>query len=388
MPYVAATVRGVVAARLEGPAGAVRGACPSVHEPFVALDGALARVRLPGGGLTAAAARAVARIATRPGAIEITNRANLQVRGIDPHAVGQVVDALVDAGLVLPDARADERRNVLTSPTAGFDPAELVDPRGLVADVATILASDAARGVSPKFGVLVDGGGVTHVRGRAHDVALGAVRTVDGVAYEVALAAALPVGARTDDVVLVDPENALDLVARIVRLGTPYGRVRDWLAARGVRAAHEELALRAVRAEQLAPPPAPAKAPVGVLPQRDPDVVAVGCVPLLGRLDGTTLAALASIAESRGNGELRCTPWRGIVLAGVARHDVREVVAACEGLGLACHTDDPATIVVACAGSRGCASGLTDAQADGAQLVAELARVAPDRRPALVLVSG
>ncbi|MGH8982764.1 MAG: hypothetical protein ACRDY6_02685, partial [Acidimicrobiia bacterium] len=41
-------------------AGFARGACPSVHAPFQELDGALVRIRLPGGRLSAGAARVLA----------------------------------------------------------------------------------------------------------------------------------------------------------------------------------------------------------------------------------------------------------------------------------------------------------------------------------------
>jgi precorrin-3B synthase len=384
----------VVAARLDRPAGAVRGACPSVHEPFVALDGALLRVRVPGGRLHAGAVRAIANVAGRRDAIELTNRANVQVRGVEETAVGAVVDALVRAGVVLADAGADERRNVLASPTAGIDPDELLDTRTLVDELVQFLASDAAAGISPKFGVLVDGGGRTHVRGRAHDVALGAVRVDDAAAYELQLAGALPFGARTGDAVVVAPGRVLDVVRAVVRAVTRHGRVREWLDVCGADRALAALdaavpgALRTVAAGDLAAAPAAANAPVGVVPTRDPDRVAIGCVPVLGRLDGATFAALADVADAHGDSEVRLTPWRGVVLAGISRAKANDVIATCTALGLACELSHPATAVVACAGSRGCASGCTDAPADARRLVAALGAVAPAARPALVHVSG
>src|SRR5690242_6696613 len=146
-----------------------RGACPSVHAPFEEADGALARVRLPGGRLAPAAAGALAAAAACAGAgpIELTNRANLQVRGVPPGAMAELREALIVTGLVARDPDVDERRNALASPTAGVDRVELVDTRPLVAAVVARLTSPAAEGCSPKFGVLVDGGGEVGVRGRA-----------------------------------------------------------------------------------------------------------------------------------------------------------------------------------------------------------------------------
>ncbi|MER7437667.1 precorrin-3B synthase, partial [Pseudonocardia alni] len=58
-------------------------ACPGVVSPHAAADGALARVRLPGGTVTAAALRAVAALArdAGDGAVHLTSRGNLQLRG-------------------------------------------------------------------------------------------------------------------------------------------------------------------------------------------------------------------------------------------------------------------------------------------------------------------
>ncbi len=87
------------------------------------MDGALIRVRLPGGRLRSDEARAIASAAREAGAgsFEVTNRANLQLRGIPIDAVASVRDALLEAGVAPRDARSDEHRNVLASPTAGID---------------------------------------------------------------------------------------------------------------------------------------------------------------------------------------------------------------------------------------------------------------------------
>ena len=57
----------------------VKGWCPNLYAPMDTGDGVLLRVKPFGGRLSAAQARALAAIA--PGAIELTNRANLQLRG-------------------------------------------------------------------------------------------------------------------------------------------------------------------------------------------------------------------------------------------------------------------------------------------------------------------
>ncbi len=363
MPYVAATFSGM-------PSDRVRGACPSVHEPFVELDGALVRVRLPGGRLPAAAARELAAVAAEVGAgpFELTNRANLQLRGIPVDEAPRVRDALISAGITPADPAADVRRNVLASPTAGVDPAELVDTRPLVDALAARLASAADAPPSAKFGVLIDGGGAVHVRGRRHDLALGAVRTHDGaLLYEVALGAPLPlVRAPGSTVQVVAPDRVLDLLDAVLA----GGDVDALLDARP--------------ATDLATTIVPSADAVGAHPQRDPARVWVGAVPVLGRLDAGTLAALANLAGD----ELRITPWRGVVLVDVPATDAGALVYRLDRLGLVHDPEHPANAVVACAGSRGCAAGFADAQADARGLIEALLATPVEQRPVSVHVSG
>src|SRR6476620_2395397 len=99
-----------------------RGACPSVQRPFVEADGLLVRVRVPGGIVSTDQARTLAVLADRcgSGTIEITSRANLQLRGVANCAHRRVIDGLVDVGLTHPDPDVEERRNVVASPTTGL----------------------------------------------------------------------------------------------------------------------------------------------------------------------------------------------------------------------------------------------------------------------------
>lgn len=397
MPYVGATVAGVAStAAPASPAG--RGACPSVHAPFLELDGALLRIRLPGGVLRAPAARALATLAHELGAgpVELTNRANLQLRGVPPGATSTARDALVATGLALPDPDADERRNVLASPTAGIDQDEVLDTRSLVAAIAARLASPAAVGLSPKFGVLVDGGGAVHVRGRVHDIALGAARAADGsVWYEIRLASGLPVPFRAGEPVLhVDAPHALEAIDALIEMCAPFGRAADAVAQLGRARAGRELEQRSGGAivasdrAELSGPGAESMSPVGAHPQRDGGRVFVGGVPVLGRLDPLVLGRLATLAEQHGSGEVRVTPWRGLVVPHVSATEVEAVLASCDDLGLVCDPAHPANVVVACAGECGCAAGLADTQADARVVIQHLATVAPAERPRSLHVSG
>src|SRR6185312_14094418 len=93
-------------------------ACPGALQVHQAADGALARVRLPGGMITAAQLAALSAVATKAGAgtLELTARGNVQLRGLTD--VTAVAEALAAAGL-LPSTTHERVRNIVASPLSG-----------------------------------------------------------------------------------------------------------------------------------------------------------------------------------------------------------------------------------------------------------------------------
>lgn len=93
-------------------------ACPGALRPHQAADGALARIRLPGGMITAAQLATLASVASDFGSatLELTARGNVQLRGI--RDVAAVADAVAKAGL-LPSATHERVRNIVASPLSG-----------------------------------------------------------------------------------------------------------------------------------------------------------------------------------------------------------------------------------------------------------------------------
>jgi len=339
----------------------------------------------------------------------VTNRANVQLRGM-PGPVTSWIGELVDAGLVAADPETDARRNVLASPTAGVDPGEIVDVGPLVAAVLGIL--EAATGPrSTKFGVLLDGEGTVHLRGRRHDLCLGARRTTAGApVFEVRLAQALPVAVpdrpRPVDgpVTVVEPAAVPALVAGVVEmlaeLGDPAGRMADVVAVRGRPGVIDDLMRRTgvelaqLPGEALDPLPGPSAPPAGTMPEQGGETWSIGAAPVLGHLGAAALRGLAELAEQAasvtttagGNrnatsAQVRLTPWRSVLLPHVNKVAVPSVVAGLEQMGLATDPADPAWSVVACAGSSGCPAAHTDTQRHGRLLIAALREVAGSSSP-------
>src|SRR5919206_2815685 len=89
-------------------------ACPGALQTHAAADGGLARVRIPGGTLSAGQLGVLAAAARElgDGALELTSRGNVQLRGLRPRAEAELGARLAAAGL-LPSETHERVRNVL-----------------------------------------------------------------------------------------------------------------------------------------------------------------------------------------------------------------------------------------------------------------------------------
>ena len=136
--------------------------CPGVFRPWLADDGAIVRLRTPGGRLSATALRGLLSIAEAfgDGTVLLTSRANVQLRGI-PATKGrvpsEVVRALQATGL-LPSRSHELVRNIVASPLTGRLGGRL-DMRPVVEDLDRLLRADPdLAGLGGRFLFVLDDG--------------------------------------------------------------------------------------------------------------------------------------------------------------------------------------------------------------------------------------
>lgn len=323
--------------------------CPGALDAAPADDGLIARVRLPGGRLAPAAARTLAACADAlgKGHVDLTVRANLQLRGLTPGGVSALAPRLAAAGL-LPSPTHDRVRNIVASPFAGREPDALADGEAIVVALDTALCGDPELAALPgRFLFSVDDGGFAVATGR-HDVALVAVAP-DTVALWVG---GIDTGLR--GTTTEAPGLALAAARAFLRLRAAVGsgawHVRELPG--GADGLAEELGGRSTTAEPRHEP-----ARVGCLRQADGRRAVSALVPL-GRLTSPQLTALADLATDRGR--LRITPWRGIVVGDLPEPRVTEVVAALDAIGLPADPDSPWRAVSACSGVGECRRAAAD----------------------------
>ena len=339
--------------------------CPGVLRMHPAGDGGLARVRLPGGRLALGGLRALREAASvGNGIVEITSRANVQIRGI-PDAAEQVVAELLGAGGLLPSLEHDRVRNIAASPLAGRLPASLARTDDVVAALDSRLCADPALGaLSGRFLFAVDDGSAT-VGGRGADVTLVAERDV----FRLWLA-----GRPTDCAVTRDdaPGLAVDAARAFLAVAEQAGHAGAWRVADvpdGPDLVAERLGATVVAAASGG---APAVVALGVVDQVD-GRCAVTVLPPLARLDLGMLDALVAL----GHDDVRASTRRTLSFVDVPAHDVPGLIGALEAAGLVASEDSGWWGLTACAGMGACSRALIDVRAKAAARAAERGPGAP-----------
>lgn len=299
----------------------VQGWCPGALRPMMSGDGLVVRIRPRGGRLEPEALRGIADLSRRfgNGLIDLSARANVQLRGVTPETHAPLLDGLGALGLIDPSPEVEARRNIVVTP---FWRAE-----DGTAAIAKALAEALERPDAPqtpgKFGYAVDTASDLALREVSADIRI--ERTAAGL---VVCADGMTTGAPAT------PDTAVPLALDLARWflasgGAPAGRGR--MAAHLSGGAAVPAAFRAV---PVAPssslgPPKPGPVPQGWL-------VALA----FGQARADIFAALADL------GALRLTPWRMVMIEALTR-------APATG-GLITDPADPLLHVIACTGAPGC----------------------------------
>ncbi len=341
----------------------IKGWCPGALRPMASGDGLLLRAKTIGPRLSAAQAREIAAISADcgNGLIDLSQRAQLQLRGVREETFTQALRRLDALGLLAPDPVSESILNVLAAPLSEAEDVTGALGRGLIADAAL-------RALPGKFLFLVDDGAALGLADVAADIRIelsgtGAALRLDGAPERAAL---VPRNASA--------QAALALARAFVDLRRgdfELRRMRALVAAIGADALFAQAGIEA----------APYRAETRAAQERDifgaqaaAGVNFAGVGAPFGRFHAQDLARLAELAESCGQGALRLTPWRAILLPADARDDAERIVAAAaREVGLIISPQDPRLAVVACPGAPACPQAKGETRGDLA-LLAPLAR--------------
>lgn len=365
-------------------------ACPGLFYNTLAQDGFLCRLRIPGGMINSQQFEAIADISDHYGGgyIDVTNRANIQIREIKQGINIQVLEKLQALGLASTNASVDHIRNIMTSPTAGIDTQELIDTRPLVkAWEKYITAHSHLSQLSAKFSVCFDGGGKISVKDRPNDIILAAELINSNINWRLYLSYGEKGEPAKDTGILLKP---VEIIAVLAALAETYlkhidinnrckPRLREIInhitIEKYLHQVKEKLDPNIFNFEfNLEKPPLCASASlreknlIGIHSQRQSGLYYIGIVLALGRLETYQIRGLAHIAKKYGDDNIRLTPWQNLILSDIPQNQIIEVEKEITNLGLNCSPTDIKSFLVACSGKRGCAAAATETKDDALHL--------------------
>ena len=314
----------------------VYGWCPGALRPMMSGDGLVVRIRAPLGRLSSEQARTVADLSLRygNGLLDVSARANLQMRGVSEEDHPALIAALQDLGLVDTDAAAEVRRNVLVTPFWSQGD----ETHALAQQLSDALVTATDLNLPGKFGFAVDTGPAPVLRNTAADIRI--ERNADGlILIADGSATGLPVTRKTA------VKEALTLARWfLTNGGAPdgRGRMKSLITRRGPPTAH--MATLGATAEHPTLGPTATGQLVGLE---------------FGQIPATSFVKLAN------HGALRLTPWRMLLVEGASG------LAPLPGLIL--DATDPRLRVSVCTGAPGCPQALSSTR----QLARDLAPHVP-----------
>ncbi len=356
-------------------------------------DSFMARLRIPGGQLKSFQLREIASIAKEltTGYIQITTRANLQIRLIQPKDTTEFLRRIQSVGLHTRGAGADNIRNLTSNPTAGIDPHELIDCTPYVQELAQFIISHREFYDLPrKFNIAFDGGGLIGSVEDTNDIGAKAVKMGDQVGFRFALGGATGHKAFARDLGVFIPANeVVKVTLALLRVYIANGNRGDRKKAR-LKHLLEKWTLDQYLAEtekllgrSLNRVPFDAAAlsypftevphsHVGPYPQKQEGLNYLGVVVPVGQITPKQLLRLADIADHYGTGEIRLTVWQNFIIPNIPAAYVETVKKAVRQMGLDWKQSNVSSGVIACTGNKYCKFSSTDTKSHAIGLIKHL----------------
>jgi len=384
-----------------------------------AQDSFMLRMRIPGAVLNSYQMRGLAEIARSMGSgrADITTRSNLQIRELQPKDIVRVLNAVGKLGMTSRGAGADNIRNITASPITGIDPRELIDVAPLAdAMNSYILNSRDMYGLPRKFNIAFDNGGSISVVADTNDIGFVAVRVPEGpcvpdgqdvppgVYFRVLLCGIT--GHRqfaSDCGVLLRPDQTVAAAAAMIRVFANHGDRTDrkrarlkylvdkWGVTKFLSETEKLLAFPLIHLPANACEPRreiDRSAHIGVHAQAQPGLCYIGVAVPVGRLPVPQMLALADIADTFGNGEIRLTVWQNLIIPNVPFALVDVALEAVHAAGLKVSGGAIISGTVACTGNQGCKFAATDTKAHAVALANFLDDRFPIQQPVNLHVTG
>lgn len=344
----------------------------------------MSRLRIPGGAVKAFQLRELAAIAKEltSGYVQITTRANFQLRLIEPKNCPEFLRRIQNVGLTSRGSGADNIRNITSNPTAGIDPYELIDVTPYVNQTAQYIINHREFYDLPrKFNIAFDGGGLIGSVEDTNDIGLKAVKLEEaignleaGVYFRVSLGGATGHKSFAQDVgVLVKPADLVKVTVALVQVFIRNGNrgnrkkarlkhlLEKWTFDQYLEETEKLLGFTlarrpegAVLKENAKDVPAIPHTHVGAFPQAQEGLQYVGMAVPVGQITPKQMIRVAELAENYGSGEVRLTVWQNIVIPNIPTAYVETVKKSLRRIGFDTTQSNLRSGFIACTGNSYC----------------------------------
>ncbi|HVN03960.1 MAG TPA: hypothetical protein VMT86_06050 [Bryobacteraceae bacterium] len=296
------------------------------------------RIRMPNGFAASAQLRAIADLSQRfgNGALDITTRQQIELRGFTLDTVPQIWEKLRGVDLTSLQTGMDNVRNINGCPLAGLTPDEFLDGSAVVFELNRIIVG--AKGnpefanLPRKFNLTVTGCAANCTHNESQDVALVPARSDGRPGFNVLAGGKMGSGGYTIAQpldVFVEPQEAAEVTAELVRIFRDHGPrearskcrlahlIEDW----GIEELRYVLCERLMRelpraGEDMRRPDLHADH-LGIAPQKQPGLYSMGLAVLTGRITPEQLRELARLADVYGSGSVRLTTGQNAIIPNV-----------------------------------------------------------------------
>ncbi len=340
-----------------------------------AKEAFMARLRIPGGQLKSFQLRELAAVAGEltSGYVQITTRANLQMRLIQPKDAPEVLRRIQGVGLHTRGAGADNVRNLTANPTAGIDPQEVIDVMPFCQELAQIILHNRSFYDLPrKFNIAYDGGGLIGTVEDTNDIGVKAFRDGVEIYFRIAVGGATGHKAFARDLgVMVKPAELNRVITAMLQVYVSHGNRGDrkrarlkhlldhWSLDRYLRETEKLLGYSLKRAPASPDAGGPSGSPsththLGVYPQKQKGLNYIGVSVPVGVITPKQMRRVAEIAELYGSGEIRLTVWQNLILPNIADAYVETTKKALRKLGFPTEVSPIRGGMVACTGNSYC----------------------------------
>jgi ferredoxin-nitrite reductase len=367
------------------------------------------RCRVPAGELTAAQLKGLADVADDfgNGKAAITTRSNIQIREIASRNLVNVLTRLQSLGLTARGSGVDNIRNITASPTAGFDPQELIDTRSFAHALHHYILNHRDLYDMPrKFNVAFEGGGSVDAVADSNDLGFMAVKIASPGVSGTSLDQNTPVSIEpgvyfrvevagisghkqlaTDAGILIKPSEVVAAAVAMIRVFIENGDRTDrkkarlkylidkWGVEKFLAETQKKLSFPLVKLpleKCVLRPPALRHGHVGVYRQKQKWKNYIGAVIPVGVMTTRQMRRIGDIAANYGSGQLRLTPWQNLLIPDIADGFVETVKRQLVRIGFHHEATNIAGGLVACTGNTGCKWAATDTKGQAVALAAHL----------------